>query len=303
VLFIMTNPDALPIDAALVRRLLRAQFPQWADLALTPATPQGWDNRTFRLGATLSVRLPSAAGYIAQVAKEHRWLPFLAPQLPLPIPAPVAQGTPNADFPWPWSIYRWQPGATASPERIVDLEAFAATLAHFLRALQQIDPTDGPPPGTHNFYRGGPLTVYNAETRRAIAILGDTIDGAAATAVWEVGLATTWHGPPVWVHGDVAVANLLVASGRLSAVIDFGSCGVGDPACDLVIAWTLFCGASRAAFRAALPLDEATWRRGRCWALWKALITLVEDPTSDAAKSVDARRVIDAVLADHAQAR
>ncbi len=294
----MTNPDALPIDVALVRRLLRAQFSQWTDLPLTPATPQGWDNRTFRLGETLSVRLPSAAGYTAQVAKEQRWLPVLAPQLPLPIPVPVAQGVPNADFPWPWSIYHWQLGATASLEQIADLEAFAAILADFLRTLQQIDATDGPPAGPHNSYRGGPLATYDAETRRAIATLSDTIDTEAALAVWEAGLATTWNSPPVWIHGDVAVGNLLVLDGRLSAVIDFGCYGVGDPACDLVIAWTLFSGASRAAFRAGLPLDDATWRRGRCWALWKALITLAAYRTSDAAKAADARRVIEAVLAD-----
>jgi aminoglycoside phosphotransferase (APT) family kinase protein len=294
----MTNPEALLIDTALVRRLLRAQFPHWADLPLTEAAPQGWDNRTFRLGETLSVRLPSAAGYVAQVAKEQRWLAVLASQLPLPIPVPVAQGAPNADFPWPWSIYRWQPGATARIERIVDLAAFATTLAYFLRTLQQIDPTGGPLAGPHNFYRGGPLATYEAETRRTLATLSDTIDVKAALAVWEAGLATSWHRPPVWVHGDVAVGNLLVHEGLLSAVIDFGCCGVGDPACDLVIAWTFFDSASRAVFRANLPLDDATWRRGRCWALWKALITLAEYRTSDAAKAADARRVIDTVISE-----
>jgi aminoglycoside phosphotransferase (APT) family kinase protein len=292
----MTNPEARPIDTALVRRLLRAQFPQWADLPLTEATPQGWDNRTFRLGETLSVRLPSAAGYVAQVAKEQRWLPVLAPQLPLPIPVPLAQGAPSDYFPWPWSIYRWQPGATARIERIADLEAFATTLAYFLRTLQQIDPTGGPLAGPHNFYRGGSLATYDAETRRTLATLSDTIDAKAALAVWEAGLATPWHRPPVWVHGDVAVGNLLVHQGQLSAVIDFGCCGVGDPACDLVIAWTFFASKSRATFRAHLPLDNATWRRGRCWALWKALITLAEYRTSDAAKAADAHRVIDAVI-------
>lgn len=286
------------LNVELVRRLVHEQFPQWADLPITEAAPQGWDNRTFRLGAELSVRLPSAAHYVAQVAKEHRWLPALAPQLPLPIPAPLALGQPSGAFPWPWSIYRWHAGATASRERIADRSAFAADLERFLVALQQIDPTGGPAPGPHNFYRGGPLTTYDAETRRSIALLADTIDAPAATAVWERALATSWRSAPVWVHGDVAVGNLLVAEGRLSAVIDFGCCGVGDPACDLVIAWTFLEGASRDAFRAVLPLDETTWTRGQAWALWKALITLVEHRTGDAAKAADARRVIAAVLAE-----
>jgi aminoglycoside phosphotransferase (APT) family kinase protein len=292
------HEQAPRIDAELVRRLVREQFPQWADLPITAATPQGWDNRTFRLGSELSVRLPSAAHYVAQVAKEQHWLPVLAPHLPLPIPAPLAIGRPSDIFPWPWSVYRWHDGATASAERIADPVAFAADLGGFLAALQQIHPTDGPAPGPHNFYRGGPLNTYDAETRRSIAALANMIDTAAATHVWETGLAESWAGAPVWVHGDVAVGNLLVADGQLRAVIDFGCCGVGDPACDLVIAWTLLEGVSRDAFRAALPLDEATWNRGRAWALWKALITLVEYRMSDAAKAAEAERVIAAVLAD-----
>ena len=296
------HADEVAIDVALVRRLLAAQFPHWAGLPITPAVPQGWDNRTFRLGADKSVRLPSAEGYTSQVEKEHRWLPILAPQLPLPIPVPVAIGTPAEGFPWNWSIYRWLEGDTASIERIDDMKAFATELAHFLATLQRIDPTDGPPPGPHNFYRGGPLMIYDAETRHAIAALDGKIDTDAVTAVWEAALQATWHGPPVWLHGDVAAGNLLVSHGRLSAVIDFGCAGVGDPACDVTIAWTLLSGASREAFRAALPLDSATWARGRGWALWKGLITLAGYINTNPVKAGEARRVIDEVLGDYQDA-
>jgi aminoglycoside phosphotransferase (APT) family kinase protein len=260
----------------------------------------GWDNRTFRLGTDMSVRLPSAAGYAAQVAKEHRWLPRLAPRLPLPIPVPLALGVPAAGYPWHWSVYRWLDGENALIASIADLPQLATTLAQFLVTLQRIDPSGGPPPGPHNFWRGGPLTIYDPETRQALAALDGRLDTAAATAVWEAALAAPWSGPPVWLHGDVAAGNLLVQGGRLSAVIDFGCSGVGDPACDLAIAWTLFSGASRAAFRAGLPLDNATWARGRGWALWKALITLVGSLHTNPPATDMARRVIDEVLADHA---
>lgn len=287
------------INVALVRQLLLAQFPQWSELPITPVVPQGWDNRTFRLGTDMSVRLPSAVGYTPQIEKEHRYLPRLAAQLPLPIPFPIAKGVPSTQFPWPWSIYHWLPGEAAVTAPITDLTQFATALAHFLVALQRIDSADGPPPGLHSAYRGGPLTTYDAETRRTILALRDEIDPEAATAVWETALAAPWHGPPVWFHGDVAVGNLLVSTGRLTAVIDFGCAGVGDPACDLVIAWTLFAGTSRTAFTTALPLDAATWARGRGWALWKALITIAENRHTNPVKADDARRVVGEVMADH----
>lgn len=292
-------PTHVDINVALVGRLVAEQFPHWADLPIRPVELSGWDNRTFHLGDELSVRLPSAAGYSAQVEKEHHWLPRLAPLLPLPIPVPLAMGRPTAGYPWPWSIYRWLEGQNATIERIADLPQFATDLAYFLIALQQIDPANGPPPGPHNFFRGGPLTVYDAETRQTIVALHDTIDSDAATAVWEAALGATWHGPPVWIHGDVSATNLLVDRGRLSAVIDFGCTGVGDPACDVTIAWTFLSGESQEAFYAALPVDPATWARGRGWALWKGLITLAEHQHTNPIEAARARRVIDDVLADH----
>jgi aminoglycoside phosphotransferase (APT) family kinase protein len=262
-------------DAELVRRLIGAQFPQWAELPVRPVAASGWDNRSFRLGETMLARLPSAERYAPQVEKEQRWLPILAPQLPLPVPAPLAVGAPGEGYPWGWSVLRWIEGDTAAAAAPpADLTGFARDLADFLAALHRVDAGAGPPAGPHSFWRGGLLATYDAETRAAIATLGDRIDGAAATAMWEAALAAPWTSPPVWVHGDVAPGNLLVREGRLAAVIDFGCCAVGDPACDLVIAWTFLDAPARAAFRAALQLDAACWTRAKGWALWKALIVL-----------------------------
>ncbi len=198
------------VDASLVSRLVAAQFPQWAPLPIEPVEFDGWDNTTFRLGTRMTVRLPSAASYAPQVEKEQRWLPKLAPHLPLPIPVPLAKGVPGEGYPYPWSVYRWIEGEPATVGRIADPVEFATALADFLTALQSIDPGGGPLPGRHNFFRGGPLRVYDAETRQAISALEGRIDTDAATAVWEAALAAGWHGAPVWLHGDIADGNLLV---------------------------------------------------------------------------------------------
>ncbi|ESX84012.1 aminoglycoside phosphotransferase family protein [Mesorhizobium sp. LSHC412B00] len=292
-------PDPKPtIDTDLVRRLVNAQFPQWRHLPVRPVAFGGWDNRTFHLGNDMTVRLPSAAPYALQVEKEHRWLPRLAPLLPLPIPVPLAMGEPGEDYPWQWSVYRWIDGETAKTAEIADRRQFAVDLAKFLIALRRIDPAGGPPAGQHNFFRGGSLSVYDNQTREALQALEGQIDTQAATAVWDAALAATWQGSPVWFHGDVAWGNLLVQNGRLSAIIDFGTSGIGDPSCDLAIAWTFFQGESREAFRAAIDVDEATWARGRGWTLWKALIT-VAGHDANQAEAERSRRVIDDVLADH----
>jgi aminoglycoside phosphotransferase (APT) family kinase protein len=289
------------IDTALAGRLVAAQFPRWAALPVRPVAGGGWDNRTFRLGEEMLVRLPSAERYVAQVAKEQFWLPRLAPRLPLPIPAPLAMGAPGEGYPWPWSVYRWIEGATAAASIIDDVK-LAVDLAHFLAALQRLDAEGGPVAGAHNFFRGGPLTVYDAETRRAVAKLGGRIDAGAVLAVWDTALAADWRGPPVWVHGDVTAGNLLVQGGRLSAVIDFGCCGVGDPACDLAIAWTYLEGEAREAFRAALPLDAETWARARGWTLWKALIVWAALPGANPLDAEKSARVVRDLLAEHFQA-
>jgi len=286
------------VGTDLVARLLVRQFPQWADLPLTRLEPGGWDNFTFRLGTGLGVRLPSAARYAPQIDKEHAWLPRLAPHLPLEIPEPVARGRPGEGYPFDWSILRWIEGTPASAARIEDPAGFARDVAAFLTALQAIDATGGPAAGPHNFHRGGALAVYDDEVRQALARLEGRIDTAGAARCWDDALASNWEGGPVWVHGDVAPDNLLVRHGRLAAVIDFGSAGTGDPACDLVLAWTFLDGDARAAFRAALPFDAGTWARARGWALWKALISLL--PLSDDhPAAAEHRRVIAAVAAEH----
>jgi aminoglycoside phosphotransferase (APT) family kinase protein len=286
------------IDAGLARRLVAAQFPQWAGLPVRPVAAGGWDNRTFRLGDDMSLRLPSAQRYVEAVDKEQRWLPHLAPCLPLPVPVPLARGEPGEGYPFPWSVLRWIDGDPARPDRIGDPAEFARALAAFLIALRGIDAGGGPRAGAHSFHRGAPPAFYDGETRAAIAALGASVPAAAATAAWEAALAAAYDGPPVWFHGDVAMGNLLVdADGRLSAVIDFGTSGVGDPACDLTIAWTLFSGAGREAFRAAIPADAAMWARARGWALWKALITIAGGDRGDP-DVVASWPVLEAVLAE-----
>jgi len=297
------TPDRSTIDVSLARRLIDSQFPQWSDLPIAEVEVDGWDNRTFRLGSELTVRLPSGDWYARQVDKEQQWLPVLAPQLPLPIPIPVARGEPDSGFPYPWSVYRWLDGEPASRRRIRDLPGFARTLARFLNALGRVDATGGPAPGEHNFHRGGPLATYEDETLQAIEALGNLIPGKSVKRAWDDAMTTSWDREPVWFHGDVAAGNLLLRDGRLAAVIDFGSSGIGDPACDMVIAWTLLAGPSRATFRAEVDVDAATWSRGRGWALWKALITLawhLEPDTPDAARTL---RQIVRIVFDYAQDR
>lgn len=292
--------DRLDVSTQTVARLIAKQFAHWADLPVRPVRHSGWDNRSFRLGETMLVRLPSAAGYVAQVEKEQRWLPYLAKRLPLPIPEPLAKGKPSQDYPWPWSIYRWLDGdplALQLPE--TNLKLLAQNVAAFLQALHAIDASNGPPAGAHNFHRGGSLLVYDAEARAAIESVSDEVDAELARTIWDAALASRWRGEPVWVHGDIAEGNLLMQDGRLCAVIDFGSSGVGDPASDLILAWNVLDAESRAVFRQALSLDSATWQRGRGWALWKALIVLAAERGRDESLSEWSRRTIREVMADH----
>jgi aminoglycoside phosphotransferase (APT) family kinase protein len=290
-------------------KLIASQFPQWASLPIQSVTIDGWDNTTLRLGNELSIRLPNHEAYVPQVEKEHRWLPVLARHLPLSIPQPVALGCPTDAFPRPWSVYRWLDGNTASLAEIANLNTFAFELADFLKALYSIDASGGPPPGGHNFYRGGRLHIYDGESRDAIRVLGRDLNGDAVIEVWEAALASSWDRQPVWVHGDVSPSNLLVREGRLRGVIDFGCLGVGDPACDLTIAWTFFIEKdSRNVFRTTLKLDDRTWARARGWTLWKALITLAAEKRGAAMAQVatirqgwrcNAREVIELLIADY----
>lgn len=294
-------PTRFPADAALVRRLIRAQFPQWADLPIRRVDNEGWDNQTFHLGTQMSVRLPSAAPYALAVDKEHRWLPVLAPRLPVSVPIPLAKGEPDSDYPHHWSVYRWLPGEPAGSDNIADMSRFAIGLAEFLIALQRVDAASGPGPGEHNWYRGGPLRTYDRDVRQALSRLDGRLETDLVRDVWRCALEASWDGVPVWFHGDVAQGNLLVQDGALAAVIDFGTCGVGDPACDLAIAWTLFRDESRHAFRRTIAPDSGTWARGRGWALWKALVGFAGAIDANE-PGADEKNIIDEILADYAQA-
>lgn len=290
----------MKIDSELVRGLISSQFPEWGDLPVVPVKVSGWDNRNFHLGSDMIVRLPSAAAYAPQVEKEHLWLPRLAPLLPVAIPEPIALGSPAFNYPWHWSIYRWIDGETVDACATVDLNLLAFDLAKFLRALQAIDPQNGPLSGAHNFYRGASISVYDEETRGAIAALKNRIDAALAIKIWERGMASSWDKDPVWVHGDVSAGNLLINEGRLTAVIDFGLLSIGDPACDLVMAWTVFDDVSRKIFRETLPLDQQTWDRARAWALWKSLIVMLDPDKSNAVEAKQSLRTYQEIVADSA---
>jgi aminoglycoside phosphotransferase (APT) family kinase protein len=288
----------LDIDVALVRRLLAAQLPEWAALPVEPVSSTGTVNAIFRLGDDMAVRLPRVERWAADLERELRWLPRLAPQLPLAVPEPLATGSPAEGYPRRWAVYRWLEGEEWSVDRVEDLGAAAAELARFVAALQRIETTGAPSrrPGD----RGAPLAERDAEVRAAIRASRGLVDTHAAAAAWEAALeAPVWDGPPVWVHGDLLPANVLVTRGRLSAVIDWGCLSVGDPACELMPGWTLFSGESRDAFRAAVSVDDATWARARGWALSTvAAVPYYRD--TNPAFAAAARRWVAEVLADHA---
>ena len=264
--------DEIGTDTALVRRLLAGQFPQWADLTIDLVESYGTDHDIYRLGDDLAARLPRIGWATKQAAKEAEWLPKLAPHLPLAVPVQLASGHPAEGYPFTWSVYEWLPGENANGA-IEDLEQAAVDLAAFVRALRQVDANGAHPRPTGS--RGGPLGELNEGVRASIVQLGDRIDGAATVRSWEESLnAPAWDGEEVWVHGDLLPGNLLAVDGRLSAVIDFGCLNVGDPACDLQPAWNVFAGESRARYRAELEVDDASWLRGRGWALFQAVVAL-----------------------------
>lgn len=294
--------DEMDIDTSLPKRLLRGQFPRWADLPIEPIGSDGCDNAIFRLGGDMAVRLPRVQRATRQVHKEQRWLPILAPSLPLAIPRPLAEGRPAEGFPWHWSIYEWIPGRNATLECLDDPNQAAASLADFVVTMHEIDPAGGPPSGPQNEFRGVSLAMRDPLVREAIGRLHNTIDTTAATAAWEASLQVTdWEGAPVWIHGDLHSGNLLAEDGRLSAVIDFGLLGVGDPACDAMVGWWLFSGKSRSEFRRALGVDEATWLRGRGWALSVGLIGLAYYLDKNPVLVGTGRHAVQEVLTDYEQ--
>ncbi|SCA58874.1 Uncharacterized protein AB751O23_AX_00040 [Chlamydiales bacterium SCGC AB-751-O23] len=292
----MINLKRNYINAALARSLIRSQFPEWKGLNVREVEGCGWDNKTFHLGEYMSIRLPSSEEYSSQVGKEHFWLNKLAPLLPLSAPSPLALGEPDENYPWYWSVYEWIEGKTALTGGIVDLSQFATDLGNFLLCLQAIESKEGPGAGKHNFYRGGNLKVYELETKQAISGLSSEIDVLKAERIWNKAISSSWSKKTLWIHGDIAPGNFLAKEGRLSAVIDFGSLGIGDPACDLAIAWTFFKKESREAFYRSLPFDEATWMRGRAWALWKTLIDCNESKKENRQIKEESKEIINEIL-------
>jgi aminoglycoside phosphotransferase (APT) family kinase protein len=257
------HDDEVETDADLARRLLASQHPQWADLPIERVPSAGTDNAIYRLGDDLAIRLPRIHWAVECVAKEQKWLPFLAPHLPLAVPLPVAQGRPEDAFPYPWGVVQWLPGEMASLDQLDDSVEAALDLAAFVRALQAVDPTGGP---THR--RGSPVRRGDDMVRIGIAGLEGEVDADAVTEAWDRVLAAAdYDGPPVWFHGDLAHLNLLAQDGQLSAVIDWGTCGVGDPSIETMVAWNLFPPDARHAYREALDIDDDTWERGKGWVL------------------------------------
>lgn len=287
------HDDQVDIDVTLVRTLIDGQFPQWAELPVEPVESAGTVNAIFRLGKEFGVRLPLTPGGVEDIELELRWLPELAPHLPLPVPSPVAAGRPGHGYEWPWSVYRWRDGTNPTVP-LADPTALATDLAGFLEALHGIDTEGAPRSG-----RGVTLASRDAEVREAIGMLAGMIDTAAAIAEWEDALrAPEWTGQDCWVHADLSPGNLLLTHDRLSAVIDFGVMGVGEPAVDLVTAWSLFDPPTREVFRTTTKADDATWQRGRGWALSIALLELPYYRETNPVMARTAAHVINQVLAD-----
>lgn len=279
-----TKPRAdIPVDASLVRSLLREQHDDLADLPLTDVG-EGWDNRLFRLGEDLAVRLPRRAIAAALIEREQRWLPHLGPRLPLPIPVPQRAGRPGRGFPWPWSVTQWFDGQSALVSPPDNLSTAAAALGAFVRALHHPAPADAP----HNPWRSVPLAARSSVFMNHLGRLDGLVDRTAAVTLWEHALAApSWSGSPVWIHGDLHLGNLLVQDGRLSAVIDFGDVAAGDPATDLSVMWMLLpasvrpilCESARSEFD---PIDDHTLLRARGWALALGLAYLADSRDDDA---------------------
>jgi aminoglycoside phosphotransferase (APT) family kinase protein len=290
------HADEVDTDEDLVRRLLAGQFPRWAGLPIARVSSYGTDHAIYRIGTGLAARLPRIAYATSQAATEATWLPRFAPHLPLRLPAQLAMGQPAEGYPFPWSVYEWLPGQSAA-DGVGDLVQAAIDLAAFITALHGIDTAGAPrhSPGG----RGGPLAVQDERVRESIAQLGDRIDGKAALRSWEEALAApSWRGAHVWVHGDLLPGNLLVVDGKLSAVIDFGTLQVGDPAGDLQPAWNVFEGESRRRFRTAVGADDACWLRGRGTVLYQTVMALAYYWDTNPGMVRQASRGLTQVLAD-----
>ncbi|MCH1430871.1 MAG: phosphotransferase [Chlamydiales bacterium] len=264
------------IDVKLARELVSRQFPEWSSLSITDLScGGGWDNCCFHLGKDKLLRFPSAKEYAHQVEKEHQYLDFLASRLPLKVPHPVAIGEAEEGlYPWKWSVYLWIKGKKLARSTARNIGGVAEDLAMFLSDLYSIDSHTGPKAGKENFYRGSSPLIYDKEFKEGLSKLSNKFDKLKLLKIWEASCDSLWEGNGVWIHGDISPDNLLVNDGKLCAVIDFGLMAIGDPACDLAIAWNFFEEKERLIFKACLDIDKYCWERAKAWALWKATITL-----------------------------
>lgn len=289
----------LRISERLAHQLVAQQFPEWADLALRRVASSGTDNALFRLGEDKLVRLPRIYWAADDPLKEHKWLPKLAPSLPLGIPAPLALGQPGFGYPWHWTICPWLEGVTLPIDETREPLQTALDLAHFVRSLHALDATGGPTPDQAGSSRGRPLSTRDPAFREAYAQLDEEFDRGRILSLWNEALqAPEWTDPPVWIHGDLHEGNLLFRGGRLAAVIDFGSLAAGDPACDIMAAWLYLSAEARQPFMDALKFDDAAWMRARGWALSVGVIAYPYYKHSNPKLASIAKRAISEVLSD-----
>ena len=317
------------ISLELAKKLINSQFPQYTNLTVTEALQQGHDNRTYRIGDDMLIRMPTAESYALKVPKEQELLPKLAKHLSVAIPAPIKMGKPSEYYPYPFSIYKWIDGSSANHVTLDEqsLEILAFELATFLKELQAITDVEGPGPGQHNWWRGDHVSVYDSGARQQIAKLADIIDSNSALELWERACGTKWNKAPIWIHGDFASSNILLSNRlcekrsdvaiqknndnwiaspsvrndnactyKLSGVIDFGGTAIGDPACDLVISWTFLSGKARDVFVSEMGLDDDTLLRARAWVLWKATFELCNIADKNSPEASLQKRIIDEVI-------
>lgn len=291
------HADEVDIDSDLVRRLVAQQFPVFSELPVSALQTTGTVNAIYRLGADLCVRLPRVARWAGGLDRECTWLPRLARGLTLQVPEPVAKGAPTSEYPFSWAIFRWIQGQPYAADRVDDERQVAADLAQFVAQLRR---NDLPPLNDETPYGGRPpLAEQDAATRKWIAQSGDLIDGPAVTAAWDDALTgPAWDGTYSWIHSDLAPPNLLVADGRLRAVIDFGATGLGDPAADLNPAWSVFGQAGRTIFRHLVGADDDCWRRGRGIAISIAVGLVPYYLVSNPALSALGQRMLREIVAD-----
>lgn len=297
------HDNEIAISDQLVGRLIDEQFPEWASLSIMRLPPVGTDNQLFRLGDDLLVRMPRIDWAADAPAREMEWLPRIAPHLPARIPAPVALGEPCADYPFQWSVVPWLAGETITGTCLgddsdnVDWPQLAVDLGDFLVALRGVDATGAPL--KMGGARGSDLSEADNWVREWTAKAGNRVDGSEVIAAWEESLnAPRWDGTPVWLHCDIHEGNLLVRDRRLSAVIDWGGLGAGDPAAEVKAAWGFLPPEVVPAFRDALGLDDAAWLRGRGWVLQPNISGMVYYEKTAPRMAESCRRTVELVLAD-----